>query len=199
MSAPTAIDGRNARAERTRAALARAYLDLLTEGDLRPTAERIATRAGVSPRSVFKHFPDREDLFAEASRIQETRIRELAQEPPDPSAPLHERIDRFVEQRAEMCEFVSPVRRAALLSEPFSDVVAERLAFARGLAAEQVKRCFAPEIDAAGESGDDLLQALIAIASWSTWEALRAHQRLPYARSLRTIRTMLLALLENNR
>src|SRR5215204_7151666 len=99
MTAPSAVDGRNLRAERTRTALATAYLDLLTEGDLRPTAERIAERANVSPRSVFKHFPDREALFAAASEIQEGRIRELVGEGPDPSAPLDQRLDQFVAQR----------------------------------------------------------------------------------------------------
>src|SRR3954463_14367776 len=100
MTAPTAVDGRNLRAERTRTSLATAYLDLLTEGDLRPTAERIAERAGVSPRSVFKHFPDRESLFASASEIQEGRIRELMADLPDASAPLQDRIDEFGKQRA---------------------------------------------------------------------------------------------------
>jgi AcrR family transcriptional regulator len=195
MAAASAIDGRSARSERTRAALARAYLDLLTEGDLRPTAERIAARAEVSPRSVFKHFPDREDLFAEASRIQETRIRELVEDPPDPAAPLAERIDRFVAQRSEMCEFVAPVRRAALLSEPFSAVIAERLTFARQFAADQVAACFAAEL----KGHEDLLPALVTAASWSTWESLRTHQGLSHELARRTMRAMLVALLENNR
>ena len=41
-------DGRTVRAERTRQALVDALLSLLDEGQLQPTAERIAVRAGVS-------------------------------------------------------------------------------------------------------------------------------------------------------
>src|SRR5829696_7229434 len=111
MTAPTAVDGRNLRSARTRTALATAYLDLLTEGDLRPTAERIAERAGVSPRSVFTHFPDREALFTAASEIQEKRVRDQLGDPPDRSAPLAERLAAFVDQRARLLEFVTPVRR----------------------------------------------------------------------------------------
>src|SRR3712207_3582130 len=111
-SAGTVVDGRSLRAERTRTALAAAYLDLLTEGDLRPTAERIAERAGCSPRSVFKHFPDRESLFAAASEIQEQRVRDLITDSPDQTAPLEQRIREFVAQRARFHEFVTPVRRA---------------------------------------------------------------------------------------
>ena len=194
MTAPAAVDGRNLRAERTRTALATAYLDLLTEGDLRPTAERIAERAGVSPRSVFKHFPDREALFAAASEIQEGRVRDLAGDPPDPAAPLDERLDRFVDQRARFHEFVTPVRRSALLIEPFSEVVAAKLAFTREAGAAQVDHVFAPELDALrGRAREDLRAALCATAAWPTWESLRKHQGLPEARARTILRAMLAA------
>jgi TetR/AcrR family transcriptional regulator of autoinduction and epiphytic fitness len=193
MTAPTAVDGRNLRAERTRTALATAYLDLLTEGDLRPTAERIAERAKVSPRSVFKHFPDREALFAAASEIQESRIRELlGDDSPDPSAPLDERLDAFVDQRARFHEFVSPVRRSALLIEPFSEVVAEKLQLAREAGAASVDQAFSTELEAlAGAEREDLRAALCAIAAWPTWESLRRHQGLTAARARSILRAML--------
>ena len=198
MTAPTAVDGRNLRAERTRTALATAYLDLLTEGDLRPTAERIAERAGVSPRSVFKHFPDREALFGAASAIQEERIRDLIGEPPDPTGPLEARIDAFVEQRARFHEFVSPVRRSALLIEPFSPVIAEKLQMARSAGAAHVDHVFAPELaKLEGEARDDLRAALCATAAWPTWESLRRHQGLDADRARAVMRKMLTAQLED--
>jgi TetR/AcrR family transcriptional regulator of autoinduction and epiphytic fitness len=192
MTAPTVADGRNLRAERTRAALATAYLDLLTEGDLRPTAERIAERAGCSPRSVFKHFPDREALFAAASDIQEQRVRELIGTGPDASAPLEERLDAFVDQRARFHEFVTPVRRSALLIEPFSEVVAEKLQLAREAGAASVDQAFGSELEAvAGAEREDLRAALCAIAAWPTWESLRRHQGLTAARARSILRAML--------
>ncbi len=197
MTAPTAVDGRNLRAERTRTALATAYLDLLTEGDLRPTAERIAERAKVSPRSVFKHFPDREALFAAASAIQEARVREIVGELPDASAPLDERIDAFVDQRARFHEFVTPVRRSALLIEPFSPVIAEKLKMTREAGADQVRHVFAQELDAvSGRAREDLSAALCAIAAWPTWESLRRHQGLSADRAREILRGMLAAQLK---
>jgi AcrR family transcriptional regulator len=194
MTAQAAVDGRSLRAERTRSALATAYLDLLTEGDLRPTAERTADRAGVSPRSVFTHFPDREHLFAAASEIQEQRVRALIGDLPDPGAPLAERLDAFVEQRSRFHEFVTPVRRAALLTEPFSEVVAGKLAMARAAGAEQVQQVFATEIAGRRGSGRDQLHAaLSAIAAWPTWESLRRHQGLSTARAKTVLRMMLAA------
>ena len=200
MTAPTAVDGRNLRAERTRTALAAAYLDLLTENDLRPTAERIAERAKVSPRSVFKHFPDRESLFAAASEIQETRVRELIGDLPDPSAPLEERLDAFVDQRARFHEFVAPVRRAAILTEPFSPVVADKLRMARSAGAAHVDHVFARDLEAMrGTAREDLHAALCAISAWPTWESLRSHQGLPADRARVILRTMLAAQLKGAR
>src|SRR5437870_4843088 len=68
-------DGRTARGQRTRAAVVDALLALLEEGDLRPPAPRIADRAGVSLRSVFQHFADRETLFAAVAAAQLERMR----------------------------------------------------------------------------------------------------------------------------
>src|SRR5208282_909869 len=59
------LDGRLARSARTRHAVVDALLDLLGEGDLRPTAARIADRAGVSLRLVFHHFDDLEAIYSE--------------------------------------------------------------------------------------------------------------------------------------
>jgi TetR/AcrR family transcriptional regulator, regulator of autoinduction and epiphytic fitness len=197
-SAGTVVDGRSLRAERTRTALAAAYLDLLTEGDLRPTAERIAERAGCSPRSVFKHFPDREALFAAASKVQEERVLELMGDSPDPEAPLDERLDAFVEQRTRFHEFVTPVRRAALLTEPFSETIAEKLTMARSAGAAQVAHVFQQELDPLHRRAKaDMLAALTAIAAWPTWESLRKHQGLPADRASTIMRSMLSAQLKS--
>src|SRR5918999_2291284 len=140
------VDGRAARSERTRGALVEAHLELLNEGDLSPTAERIAQRAGRSPRSVFKHFPDREELFARVSQLQWERIQAMV-ERISPERPFEQRLVAFVAQRARLCETITPVRRAALLSEPFSPSVEARLGRVRDAGRAEVKRVFAPELD----------------------------------------------------
>ena len=48
-----------------RAAIADALLSLLEEGELQPTATRIAERAGISLRLIYHHFGDLEALFRE--------------------------------------------------------------------------------------------------------------------------------------
>ena len=132
-------DGRTVRAERTRQALVDALLSLLYEGELHPTAERISARAGVSERSLFQHFADREVLYQAVALQQYERIAPTLV-PVDLSLPLPERIDAFVEERARLLEEVTPVRRAALLLEPDSEVVSGWLQSTRRQKAREVER-----------------------------------------------------------
>jgi TetR/AcrR family transcriptional regulator, regulator of autoinduction and epiphytic fitness len=195
-AAKTVRDGRTVRAERTRQALVDALLALLYEGQLRPTAEQIAERAGVSERSLFQHFADREVLYQAVAVQQYERHIGPTLEPIDVSLPLEERIDAFVEQRARLLETVTPVRRAALLLEPDSEVVAGWLQSFRRQKAREVERVFRAELDRLGppERGV-LLAALAAASAWTFWESLRAHQRLSVDRSRAAMRATLAALL----
>lgn len=194
-SADARADGRLARGERARQAVVDALLELLREGDLRPTAPRIAERAGVSLRSVFHHFADREALFAAAADRQLGHVAALAR-PIAPERPLPARLGAFVRQRARLFETVAPVRRAAVLLEPFSSALATRLAETRARGREEVARVFARELRGrAPGARRELELALHAAASWPTWETLRAHEGLSPARARNVMRRTLAALL----
>jgi TetR/AcrR family transcriptional regulator, regulator of autoinduction and epiphytic fitness len=188
-------DGRTVRAERTRRALVDALLALLDEGVLRPTAEQIAERAGVSERSLFQHFSDREQLFEAVARQQYERVLPTLK-PIDASLPVSERIDAFVEQRARLYEQSKGVRRAASLLEPDSGAVAGWLASARKAGAADVERVFRTELEATPEGERAVLRAaLVSASAWTAWESYRFHQGLGVARARAALRTTLAALL----
>lgn len=189
-------DGRTTRSLRTRRSIVDALLDLLEEGDLRPTAERIAERAGVSVRSIFQHFDDIEGLFAQASDRETERFAARVQRIPL-AASREARVEAFVSQRGGLYEAIGAVVRAAHLHEPFSPAVHRRLRSFRNLSRREIERVFAAEL--AGRTGSDrreLLEALTASASWGAWEGLRMHARLSRLRSQAILRRTLLALLE---
>jgi TetR/AcrR family transcriptional regulator of autoinduction and epiphytic fitness len=190
-----ARDGRTVRAERTRQALVDALFALLDEGELRPTAERIAERAGVSERSVFQHFPDREALFEAVARQQYERVFS-GLEPVDSSRPLPERLDAFVAQRGRLLEESSALRQAAILLEHDSEVVAGWLESWRRAAATEVERVFRRELEGL-ERGERavLLGALVSAASGPVWEGYRLHQRMSAERARAAMRLTLAALL----
>jgi TetR/AcrR family transcriptional regulator, regulator of autoinduction and epiphytic fitness len=198
-AAAKARDGRTVRGERTRQALVEALLGLLDEGVLRPTAERIAARAGVSERSVFQHFPDREQLFEAVAQQQYDRVRPTLR-PVDPALPLPERLDAFVAQRARLYELIKGVRRAALLLEPDSEAVARWLGTTRRAKADEVRKVFATEIAETPEAErGELTAALVAAAAWPAWESYRFHQGLSAVRARAALRLSLARLLGEGR
>ncbi|HEV7734868.1 MAG TPA: TetR/AcrR family transcriptional regulator [Candidatus Binatia bacterium] len=197
MAAPARpIDGRIARSVRARAAIVEALLDLIEGGDLRPSAARVAERAGVSLRSVFQHFSDVESLFAAAADIQTERLLPLVK-PLSVDGSLATRITAFVVQRTRVLEVISPARRAALLSEPFSREIQTRLRRFRADKAAAVRHLFASELAARpAAERRRLAAALVAAGSWSYWQALREHQGLSRAQAAQVVHHTLTALLE---
>ena len=84
-------DGRAARSHRSRRAIVDAMRALHAEGDLRPTAPRVAERAGVSLRTVWQQFADMETLLVEANRRDDEILRSLMKQI-DPDQPLAARV-----------------------------------------------------------------------------------------------------------
>jgi AcrR family transcriptional regulator len=188
-------DGRTVRAERTRQALVDALLGLLDAGELSPTAAQISERAGVSERSLFQHFPDREALFEAVARQQYERVMPTLR-PIDASLPLDARIDRFTRQRARLYELIGGVRRAALLIEHESPSVAGWLTIARRAKAAETERVFRRELEAIpGDEREPLRAALIEVCAWPAWDSWRTHQRLGLSRSRAAMAAAVAALL----
>ena len=172
------LDGRAARSHRTRAAIVDALVALLEEGNVQPTIEEVAARASVAPRTVFQHYTDREALFTAVSEHRAAHIDALMGSI-DAGAALDERIAEVVAQRARVFEWIAPVRRAALLMEPFSESVHAALDQSRRLKREEVQRVFAAELAGCAEpERATLAAALGAATSWSAWSALREQQGL---------------------
>ena len=150
-----------------------ATIGLLEEGDLRPTAPRVADRAKVSVRSVFQHFDELERLHAAVAERLVDRVAVLVL-PVPPDLPLEERLDRFVHQRALLLEAVTPIRRAADVHGPFSTEITARLRDGQAFLRDELEVTFEPELRAAGADRGDVLDGLDASLSWATWEGLRA-------------------------
>jgi TetR/AcrR family transcriptional regulator, regulator of autoinduction and epiphytic fitness len=168
---------RSARAERTRVLIADALLSLLDEGDLQPTATRIADRAGISLRLIYHHFGDLEALFREASERETVRL--LARVQPVPlDLPFEGRLEAFVDQRASLLEWMTPVLRASALHAPTSEALQAAGRRANRAADRELERVFAPEIGrlSAARRGPTV-DALFVLCSWPAWNGLRVRGR----------------------
>lgn len=162
------VDGRTARSERTRNAIVDAHVSLILDGDLRPTADRIAKLAGVSLRALWSHFADMEALFAATGqRILDRR--DSAHEPIPADLPLPARIDAYCHQRARLLEQVAPAAKAGSLKEPFSPTLMHYRKMHTERVRDELRTLFAAELG----GDDDLLAALTAVSMWPTWGTWR--------------------------
>jgi AcrR family transcriptional regulator len=173
----------------------RALLALISEGDLRPTAGRIAERAGISLRSVYVHFDDLDDLFQAASSEQRARVGALIRALPS-TGPFETRLELFVEQRARVLEAIAGVAKAAALQEPFSPALAASSTSARNLGRAEIEHVFAEELAALDPvTHDHALDACDALTNSDTWDTLRVRRGLAVSEATATLATALRSLL----
>jgi AcrR family transcriptional regulator len=188
---PPRVDGRTARSERTRNAIVDAHVQLILEGDLRPTADRIARLAGVSLRALWSHFADMEALLAASGqRILERR--DAAFDPISPDLTLAERISAFCHQRARLLEQIAPAAKASALKEPFSPALQRYRGLHVDRVREELKTLFAAEIN----DNAELLTALTGVTTWNTWDVWRTPMRLSADEARATLQRTVTALLQ---
>lgn len=198
-SADEPTDGRARRSARSQKAIVDAVVALVAEAPTELTIEAVAARAGVSVRTLFRHFVDTDALFdalhehfsAEASKIA------LAW---SPTSSLDGDLDALVAARARMFVFVEPLRqlgRTARLPPPNARV---RFAKSRRRARADLRQLLAAHVSAVPA---DELDALDAWVSIDVWDRLHDQQGLSHARALRvmqrTARTLGHALARANR
>jgi AcrR family transcriptional regulator len=148
-------------------------LELLEKGDLQPTAARIAAGAGISERLIYHHFDDLEALLGAVAdrRVEQVMARVT---PIDAELPLAERIDALVSQRSSILEWITPVRRASVVHEPFSAELRRHRDDLNRFARDELARVFAAELGRlAPADRRELLGALDATTAWGFWDALR--------------------------
>ena len=182
------------RGERTRARIADAAIELLSERQVSPTAREVATRAGVSVRLVFHHFEDVDALYRAVARSQIER-HWLSVRPVARDLTLDQRIERTVQQRARLFDAVTPVRRKAMELAARHPDIADGLQLTNTMLRTWLEETFADELRAAKRDRRELLAAVEAAASWETWERLRRAQGLSSAAARRVLARTLHALL----
>jgi AcrR family transcriptional regulator len=139
-------DGRRARRDRNKYAVVDAFLDLVRAGNPRPSVADVAERSGVSHRSVFRYFADKDELARTAIERQQDFARPLIALTVGPGAPLDERISRFVERRLDLFETLAPVARLSRSLVQLQPVIASELADHRQYFRSQIKHLFQAEL-----------------------------------------------------
>lgn len=145
--ASSRTDGRRERGERNKEAVVTALLALYDGGEVEPSAARIAELAGVSERSVFRYFLDKDDLAATAMNVQTERVRHLY-DGLSVDGGFEERLDAILDHRLRLFDAVRGMVKASAVLEHRSEIirraVEQRRSFLRAQAIDQ----FRPELSA---------------------------------------------------
>lgn len=196
VTAAATADGRTQRRERNRAAVVDALLELYREGQLEPSTDLIAARAGVSPRSLFRYFDDVGDLVEVAVAHQQERLVPLFAVTVDPAGAFDDRLEGFVSARLDLYEGMGHVARVARALANSQPRVAAELTRIRRFLREQLATAFATELGALPP--DRRARALAAadvLASWEAVDLLRRDQELDRAGAAAVLRAGLRAVL----
>ena len=166
-------DGRVRRAARSRAAIENALFALVGEGIVQPTVQDVAQRAGVAMRSVFRHFADRESLFASIDtrlRLEAAPLVRAAQPTGSPS----DRVRDMVRLRATIFERIAHYKYAGDLERRRSPVIQSQHEHLVSDLRAGIRR-WLPELATAPV---ELAEGLELVTSFEAWSRLRTEQHL---------------------
>lgn len=192
MSAPIEAaekrDGRRERAVASRARILAAMADLIQAGEMQPSAEAVATRAGVGVRTVFRLFNDVEGLHRGLQETMDERLAPIYAEPVHGT--LLERLDLLVARRAVVFEQLARPKAFADANRGRSpSLAAGHQAFVR-----RQRELLQHHLEGVAPKSGELMDALDLTLSFEVWRRLREDQGLSVAQAERIVRSMVHAL-----
>lgn len=186
-------DGRSARRERNRNAVLDALVEMTTEGARDPSIDDIADRAGVSYRSVYRYFKDRNEMMDAATDRAIAWIHPLmlnAAASTSPEDPLDHRIDSLVDARTEVYNQVAELVRNAMVQSFSNRRISEAFTESRRLSREQIRERYAPELAQFDEAERELrVTAIDQVLSFHAMDYMlheRGHTREDCERYMRS-------------
>lgn len=188
------IDGRLNRSVKTKAAIAAAFLEMLEEGNLSPTSEDVAKRAGVGHRTVFRHFQDMESLYVTIHDEIHRIVMPLIKEIPD-TLPLEERIAMLVQQRVRVYKRISPFRRA-LFSRYWSSPILQKMTRDDEKLNRSLLQAALPEVRKLPKS---VLEAVDVLLSFDAWLRMSELQKLSETQIRNVLSSTILNLLSSRK
>ncbi len=189
-------DGRHARRDRNKVAVVDAFLELIREGNPRPGVAEVAERSGVSHRSVFRYFADKDELARTSIERQQAVVVPLLTRPVDQTLALQDRVELIVKRRIELFEAIAPVARLSRSLAPMQPILQEELTKTRAFLRAQLKRLFASELAAMDKGQAASTMAILdVLCSFEVLDLLRTDQGLSTDRAGEAVRLALLAVL----
>lgn len=171
-SSDIARDGRRRRAQDSRQRIVAAMIALIGEGHITPSAEEVASRAGVGLRTVFRHFNDMEGLYASltASLAEQYEMWLI----PFESLEWQDQLREIVERRTATYERLLPFKRAGDAHRHMSPAIQAEHARMRDVLRQRLRSSLPRSV------ADDAtrFETIDLMLSFEVWQRLRDEQQL---------------------
>lgn len=168
----TRPDGRRQRSEASREKLVAAMLALVGEGQISPSAEAVAERAGVGLRTVFRQFADMEALYASMSAQLATQYAGWLD--PFVAPDWRGQLTEMMARRIDTYERLMPFKRAADAHRHASATIQRNHDAILAAMRERLLALLPP-----GLADDPVRRETIDLMlSFETWQRLRVDQAL---------------------
>lgn len=175
-------DGRRQRSSRSRERIVHAMIELIQAGEMSPAAARVAEKANVGLRTVFRHFEEMDTLNREISSIVAAEILPIVEKPFKGST-WRMQLDELLERRADIYERIMPLKIAGSLQRFRSSFLMDDYNRFLRMEREGLKQVLPPEI-----KKDAVLFSAIELATgFQAWRRLRQDQRLSQKDALRVL------------
>jgi AcrR family transcriptional regulator len=147
---PNTTDGRSMRRARNREAVLDAVIEIFESGDIDPSVDAVAERAGVSNRSIYRYFEHRDHLIRAAVTHAMRRVIPEITLDQIGVGPFDQRVERFVDHRLQMYQRLAPITRAAKLAAASEPIIGEEFTAGRLMLRQAFLDHFAEEFEPLG-------------------------------------------------
>ena len=175
----SAVDGRSLRRERNRQDIVDALLSLIENGETEISAALIASKAGLSERSIFRYFDDVNDLYRSVCDLAFSKEIEYALIDDAGVGSLDTKIENFVNQRVRiytMNEKIAPAARSFAFKNP---IIKNQLVVGRKLLRTQIMKHFAEELSVFDKQQQQVAVAIIdSLTTFEYYDMMRSDQRM---------------------
>lgn len=172
-AAGTMDDGRRARSLASRSRIIQAAVELVAAGDPNPSAVAVAERAGVGLRSVFRHFEDKEAIFAAIDELLMAAYRPVL-EAPYRSDQWREQLFELIDRRCAINEAAAPFRISALMRRHGSPFIADKHRRLHAAEKQMLDAVLPEALQTSTKAG----RAILIACSFDSWRLLRQDEAL---------------------
>jgi AcrR family transcriptional regulator len=183
-------DGRRRRSADSRRRIVEAMLELVREGDIAPSADHVAARAGVGRRTVFRLFSDMESVYREMHAVMREKVGPVRNLPLAGETPAQQ-VHALVDRRARFFEEVMPLMVAASVHRPRSDVLQRDHALIQG----ELRQILVALLSESQQADPELVNGLDMLLSIDVWRRLRLEQGLDAGKATAIVHRMVSAVL----